>query len=97
LKIPNIINNNQVSNHEARTVQRSSKNLHAILELVNQGEDVIIKNEQSQENLAVIIPYAKYRQQQNRLKKRKLGVLKGKCSFHIKDDFAITDQELLKL
>ena len=74
-----------------------SKNIQAILELVNQGEDVIINNEQNQENLAVIIPYAKYRQQRNLLKKRKLGVLKGKCSFHLKDDFAITDEALLKL
>jgi hypothetical protein len=74
-----------------------SKNIRAILELVSQGEEVIIKNEQDRENLAVIIPYAKYRQQRNRFIKRKLGVLKGKCSFHIKDDFAITDEELLKL
>ena len=74
-----------------------SKNIRAILELVNQGEDVIIKNEQNLENLAVITPYAKYRRQQNRLTKRKLGVLKGKCSFRMKDDFAITDEELLKI
>jgi hypothetical protein len=72
-----------------------SKNICAILELVSQGEDVIIKNEQDRENIAVIIPYAKYRRQQNCLKKRKLGLLKGKCSFHMKDDFAITDEDLL--
>lgn len=74
-----------------------SKNIHTILELVSQGEEVIIKNEQNQENLAVIIPYAEYRRKQSRLKKRKLGVLKGKCSFHLKDDFEITDEKLLKL
>lgn len=74
-----------------------SKNIRAILDLVSKGEDVIIKNEQDRENIAVIIPYEKYRRQQNRLKKRKLGVLKGKCSFQMKDDFAITDEELLQL
>ncbi len=55
-----------------------SKDIHAILELVEKSEEVIIKNDQNQENLAVIISYAKYKDQY----KRPLGVLKGKGSFN---------------
>ncbi len=70
-----------------------SKDIHAILDLVKKGEEVIIKNDQNQENIAVIISYTKYKTSQ----KRRLGVLKGKASFKLRDDFKITDEEFLSL
>ncbi len=70
-----------------------SKDIHAVLDLVKKGEEVIIKNDQDQENLAVIISYEKYKTRH----KRPLGVLKGKAGFKLKDDFEITDEEILDL
>ncbi len=69
------------------------KNILKILELVKGGEEIIIKDEQNQEEVAVIISYKKYKNKQE----RPLGILKGKASYKIKDDFEITDQELLTL
>ncbi len=69
------------------------KNILKILELVKGGEEIIIKDEQNQEEVAVIISYEKYKNKQE----RPLGILKGKASYKIKDDFEITDQELLTL
>jgi len=77
--------------------KKVSKDIREILDLVSKGEEVIIKNDQNQKNIAVIIPYEKYRQQQRCRKKRKLGILKGKAGFKLKDDFAITDEELFIL
>lgn len=41
---------------------------------------------------AVIVPYEKYKAPK---KERPLGILKGKASFKIKDDFKMTDEEFL--
>ena len=59
--------------------------------MVKNGEEIIIKNEENQENVAVIISYEKYKNKQE----RPLGILKGKATYKIKDDFKITDEELL--
>ncbi len=75
--------------------KKVSKNILAILEQVSKGEEIVIRNEHNQENIAVIIPYAKYRQQHR--KKRRLGILKGKAGFRMKEDFAVTDEEFLTL
>ena len=61
--------------------------------MVKSGEDIIIKNEENQKNVAVIISYEKYKNNQE----RPLGILKGKATYKIRDDFKITDEELLTL
>ena len=61
--------------------------------MVQKGEEVIITNDRNREKLAVILPYHKYHPK----KERNLGVLKGKATFKLKDDFKITDEELLSL
>ncbi|MBC8229955.1 prevent-host-death protein [bacterium] len=68
-------------------------NILKILEMVKSGEEIIIKNEENQENVAVIISYEKYKNNQE----RPLGILKGKATYKIRDDFKITDEELLTL
>ena len=68
-------------------------NILKILEMVKSGEEIIIKNEENQENVAVIISYKKYKNNQE----RPLGILKGKATYKIRDDFKITDEELLTL
>ncbi len=75
------------------TQKQVKDNISKIFEIVKKGEDVLIKDDHNQENIAIIIPYKKFL-----LKKdRPLGILKGKASFKIKDDFKITDEELLSL
>jgi len=69
------------------------KNIFKILEMVKNGEEIIIKDEENQENVAVIISYGNYKNKQE----RPLGILKGKATYKIKDDFKITDEELLAL
>ncbi len=70
-----------------------------ILEMVQSGEEIVIKNVKTQENVAVIVPYKNYRRKSSSKKKqeRPLGILKGKASYRIKEDFKITDEELLTL
>ncbi len=74
-------------------------NILKILEMVQSGEEIIIKNAKTQENVAVIIPYKKYKKKgkSKEKKERALGILKGKASYKIKEDFKITDEELLTL
>jgi hypothetical protein len=78
---------------KALTQNEVIKNILKILEMVKSGEEIIIKNEENQENVAIIISYEKYKSQQE----RPLGILKGKATYKIKDDFKITDEELLAL
>ncbi len=78
---------------KALTQNEVTKNILKVLEMVRSGEEIIIKNEENQENVAVIISYEKYKSKQE----RPLGILKGKATYKIKDDFKITDEELLIL
>lgn len=81
------------------TYDEAKDNILEILEMVRGGEEIVIKNVQTQENVAVIVPYKKYQQKGRSKKKqeRPLGILKGKASCKIKKDFKVTDEELLKL
>ncbi len=78
---------------KALTQNEVTKNILKVLEIVRSGEEIIIKNGENQENVAVIISYEKYKSKQE----RPLGILKGKATYKIKDDFKIADEELLIL
>lgn len=69
-----------------------------ILEMVQNGEEVIIINIETQETVAAIIPYRKYRgeKKSRKRKKRTLGILKGKASFRILKDFKLNDEDFFK-
>lgn len=73
------------------TAEEIQKDILRIIEMVQSGEDVLVTSGRTNEKIAVIIPYAKYRQQ----RKRKLGLLKGKANFRIREDFKLTDREFL--
>jgi antitoxin (DNA-binding transcriptional repressor) of toxin-antitoxin stability system len=75
---------------KALTKKEVKKNIFALLELVKNGEDILIQSDKDHENVAVIIPFRKYKKEN-----RQLGILKGKASYKIKNDFKITDEELL--
>ena len=74
------------------TVGKLKANFSQILDFIKNGEEIIIEFGKKHEKIAVIIPYKRYN-----LKKRKVGILKGKASFKIKNDFKMTDEELLSL
>ena len=62
-----------------------------VLEQVKQGETVVICYGKQKHKVAAIIPY----DQLASAKERPLGLLQGKASFILHDDFAISDDELL--
>ncbi len=62
-----------------------------IIEDVKHGEEVIISYGKKKENIAVIIPYSKYKNK-NRIK---LGILKDKAKYKFNEDFKMTSDELL--
>jgi prevent-host-death family protein len=73
------------------TYTQIKNNLAKILNMVKNGEEIIISKNKGKDKVAIILPYEKYKKG----KERPLGILKGKASFEIKDDFKMTDEELL--
>ncbi|MCP4398231.1 MAG: type II toxin-antitoxin system Phd/YefM family antitoxin [bacterium] len=73
------------------TQNEVKNNVLHLLEMVQGGEEIMIKHDH--ENIAVIISYDKYRKH----RERPLGILKGKATYTLHNDFAITDEELLTL
>ena len=63
-----------------------------VLDEVKTGAEIVITYGRKKENIAVIIPYAKF-QKNNKVK---LGLLKNK-RMKINDDFKMTAEELLNL
>ena len=63
----------------------------AVLDEVCHGHPVAIGYGKQKKRLAVIIAYDEYVKGSH----RKLGVLKGRASFKINDDFRMTDEEFL--
>jgi prevent-host-death family protein len=63
-----------------------------ILQRVEAGEEIIISFGKTGKKIAVLVPYDKYISNSP----RPLGLLKGKARCTIKDDFQITDEDLLR-
>jgi len=64
-----------------------------VLQRVQAGEEIIISYGKKNEKIAVIVPYRKYKSGSP----RSLGLLKGKATCAFKEDFQVTDEELLSL
>jgi hypothetical protein len=73
------------------TSQELQKNFPQIWGLVQQGEDILIHSDENKTVAAVIMSYAAYQQRTT----RPLGMLQGKATCRIHEDFAMTDEELL--
>lgn len=58
---------------------------------VKQGETVVVCYGKKKDKVAAIIPY----DQLPSVKERPLGLLQGKASCILRDDFAVSDDELL--
>jgi len=63
----------------------------SLLKEVELGNEIGIAFGRKKETIAVIVPIDEYR----RIKARKLGTLEGKVKIEFKDDWKMTDQELL--
>lgn len=75
------------------TVGEVKAHFSKALELVQQGEDIVISFGKKKEKIAVLVPFSHY----ERKPERRLGLLAGKASFSIKDNFKISDDEFLSL
>lgn len=75
------------------TVGEVKAHFSKALELVQQGEDIVISFGKKKEKIAVLVPFSHY----ERKPERKLGLLARTASFSIKDDFKISDDEFLSL
>ncbi len=80
---------------QAIQVGKLKADFSEVLERVrNNNETFIIEYGKKRHKVAMLVPYNESCEYQ---KKRQFGVLKNKASFKIKDDFSITDEELLEL
>lgn len=66
-------------------------NFSAVLGLIRKGEEITISYGKNKEKVAVILPYDHYKPKAE----RELGLLKGKAGCVIRDDFEITDEEMV--
>lgn len=78
---------------ETLKVGELKTNFSNVLKKIRAGKEIIISFGKKDEKIAVLIPYSKYKHDTP----RPLGILKGKAECDIKEDFQITDEELLSL
>jgi len=64
-----------------------------VVEMVKKGEKIIISYGKKKEKVAVIIPYSQFR----KTNAIKLGLLSDKATCRFKNDFAMTEEDLLNL
>jgi antitoxin (DNA-binding transcriptional repressor) of toxin-antitoxin stability system len=63
-----------------------------ILELVKQGEEIVISYGRRKEKVAVLIPYRRKDAGENI---RNIGIMKGKGTYAVKEDFKMAEKEFL--
>ena len=78
-----------------KTLQLAKAKTHfsSVLKDVEAGNEVAITFGKKKQAIAVIIPYEQWKKNQ----KRQLGTMEGKMSVKFKEDFAMTDEELINL
>ena len=65
----------------------------SVLKDVAEGEEIGITFGRKKEPIAVIVPINEYK----KIKARRLGTLEGKATVSFRDDWEITEEELLDL
>ncbi|MDA0836235.1 MAG: type II toxin-antitoxin system Phd/YefM family antitoxin [Planctomycetota bacterium] len=66
-------------------------NFSSVIKEVQGGEPVTITYGKKKDKLAVLVPYEKYVKQ----RRRNLGLLVGKATFKINEDWKMSEEELL--
>ena len=74
------------------TIGEFKAQFSAVLTAVQAGESVVVCYGRRKERVAALVPYAQFAAQAG---KRPLGLLKGRASFSVTDDFALSDEEFL--
>ncbi len=67
-------------------------NFSEVLQKIRTGEKIAISYGKKKEKIAVLIPFSEYSKKQSRT----LGLLQNKASMNIHNDFAMSDEELMK-
>ena len=73
------------------TVGEFKSHFSEALDKVQQGEEIVISFGKKKEKVAVLVPFARYATPPERT----LGLLAGKGSFALGDDFKLDDESLL--
>lgn len=76
---------------QTMTVAEVISRFSEVLDLVQKGEEIVISLGKRKEKIAVLVPFSRYAHKQE----RRLGLLAGKATCMIRDDFMMTDEELL--
>ena len=74
------------------TIGEFKAQLSDVLAAVKAGESVVVCYGRKKERVAALIPFAEFTASAG---KRPLGLLKGRASFTVADDFKLTDDEFL--
>lgn len=77
------------------TVGEFKSKFSEVIDIIRKGGEIAVSFGKRKEKIAVLVPDDKYKSR--RSNKRKLGILESKASFHLKDDFKMTDKDLLSL
>ncbi len=78
---------------QTMTVGHFKAHFSQVLDLVQQGEDIVISYGKKKDKIAVLVPFDRYEGKPQRT----VGLLVGKASFSISGDFKLSDDELLSL
>jgi prevent-host-death family protein len=62
-----------------------------ILNQVKKGQEIVISFGKQRKKVAFLMPYSQLKHRPQ----RKLGLLKGRASYRIRDDFKLSDEEIL--
>jgi antitoxin (DNA-binding transcriptional repressor) of toxin-antitoxin stability system len=81
----------EVSIMQTMTVGRFKSHFSEVLDLVQNGEDIVISYGKKKEKIAVLVPFDRYEGKPQRI----LGILAGKASFATAPDFKMDADELL--
>jgi prevent-host-death family protein len=76
---------------EVITVGELKARFSEILEQVKKGQEIVISFGKQRKKVAVLVPYSRFKGKPE----RKLGLLKGRASVRIRDDFKMTEEEML--
>lgn len=73
-------------------INETKYTLSDLLGLIKSGESIELKEDDSSEAFAIIMPLIN-----KSTNKRNIGILDGKVNYEIRDDFEMTEEELIGL
>lgn len=77
------------------TIGEFKARLSDVLAAVKAGESVVVCYGRKKERVAALVPFAEFALRAGKRPRRPLGLLKGRASFAVTDDFKLTDDEFL--